>query len=431
MQLFNNDFLDLYEELSNLQEATDKYASYNFWDWARDSKISTYWFHEAFDEELTELGLMDIFNEEGMLKNNGTWGRIKSALETNPDSWAVKALKKMWVLQFKEGVTKSIEQLRRESEEEERAKRQAEFDAKAERDRLDREAKYAAAKEAWGILNEKLPSIQKLVDTIAGEFAAEKKAILIKDLETAVALETEIETVTKGVVERKSSTARTSLARLKSGTDAIKVSTTLNKLDERFPNARIFASVKEFLGETPQFRSGSDLVLEYISFTVDDIDEENIKSSLISLLNKIWETVNRKLNSLNSVQKQYDSVMTKVNAAKAAQAAADAGRPVDSKFISDILAAFNKGVHDANKAYDFYSDTTDGSAGAARAMATYEALVAAGTYLVNCNWRALADDKEIAAWRMTESLDDLHDALEKVFDAFDGIYPELTIEIVK
>lgn len=418
-------FEDLSEEIT---EAIDQRASYQFWDWAKDKKISTYWFHKAFDEELTAMGLMDIFNKEGMLKDKGTWGKIKNALETNPDSWAVKALRKMWVLQFKEGITKSIEQIDREREEAERAKRQAERAAKDEQDRLDREAKYAAAKEAWDILNEKLPSIQKLVDTVASEFAAEKKANLIKDLEAAVKLATELEAVTKGIVESRRSSARTYLARLNSSDTPIKVSTTLNELDKRLPSARIFVSIEEFFGERPYFMTGSDRVLEYTSFTVDDIDEENVRAELLSLLNKIWEIVNRKLNSLSGAQRRHDTVMTKVNAAKAAQAAADAGRPADPKFISDVIAVFDKGIHDAKKAYDFYSDTTDGSAGAAEAMATYETLIAAGIYLVNCNWRAVVGDKEIAAWRTTGSVDDLYDELHKVFRSFS---PKLTIEIVK
>jgi hypothetical protein len=62
------------------------------------------------------------------------------------------------------------------------------------------------------------------------------------------------------------------------------------------------------------------------------------------------------------------------------------------------------------------------------AMATYDTLIAAGTYLVNCNWRAVVGDKEIAAWRTTGSVDDLYDELHKVFRAFS---PKLTIEIIK
>lgn len=414
-----------------VNEAADINASINFWDLARDKKISTYWFHRAFDDELTELGLMDIFNEDGMLKNQGVWGRIKPVKEANPDSWAIKALNKMWWLQFKEGVTKSEEQIRqqirREREEAETAERRAAMAAKAERDRIAREAKYAAAKEDWDVLNEKLPSIQTLVTNIAEEFAAEKKAILIPDLETAIKLKAEIKAATKGIISFYDSTEEY-LAKLNSSDATIKVATTLNEPDMRWPYARIFVKVSEFFGETPGFSAGSKEARDYISFTVDNIDEETIKSEVLALLNDIWEVVSFRRNSLPRIQKQYDEVMTEANVAKAAQAAVDAGKPVDPNFISKILTQFKEGKKAAQKQADFYSDTTDGSAGAAYAMKASETLIVIGTYLINCNWRAVVNGKEIAAWRKTESLDNLEDELMKVFKAF---CPELMIEIIK
>jgi hypothetical protein len=423
----SNPLLEAFEELDKLNEASKIGASRTFWTYAKENKISTYWFHEAFDEELTELKLMDIFNEEGMLKNPGTWRSIKSALETNPDSWAVKALKKLWVLQFKEGATKSIEQKSREAEEERRAKKQAEYEAKKEQDRLAREAEYAAAKEDWDILNKQLPSIQALVNTIAEEFAAEKKAILVSDLEATLKLEAEIKTVTKGLEPLYDTTAGMYLHDLRSKADSIKVSTTLAELDKRFPNPRIFVKVQEFLGET-YFRFRNKQVFEYTSFTVDNIEEETVKSELLSLLNNIWEAVNSKRNDLKYRQRQHNEIMTKVNAAKAAQDAVDAGRPVDPSFVSNILAELARGKASAKKAYNFYSDTTDGSAGAAEAMAIHNTLVAIGTYLVNCNWRATVKGTEVAEWRMTDSVDELEDALEAAFDMFSQ---DLMIEIVK
>jgi len=410
-----------------VNEAADINASRNFWDLARDKKISTYWFHRAFDEELNELGLVDIFNEDGMLKNQGVWGRIKPVKEANPDSWAIKALNKMWWLQFKEGVTKSVEQARQEKEATDRAEREAARAAKEEQDRIAREAKYAAAKEAWEVLNEKLPSIQTLVANISEEFAREKKAILIPDLETAVKLKTEIKAATKGIISFYDST-EWYLARLNSSDTAIKMSATLEELDTRWPNPRIFVKVSEFFGETPGFRAGAKEAEDYTSFTVENIDEETIKSELFAMLNDIWEIVNIRHNSLPKIQKQYDEVMTKTNAAKAAQAAVDAGKPVDPNFISKILTRFEEGRKAAQKQYDFYSDTTDGSAGAAYAMEASNTVIDIGTYLINCNWRAIVNGKEIAAWRKTKSLDNLEDELIKVFKAF---CPELMIEVIK
>jgi hypothetical protein len=61
-------------------------------------------------------------------------------------------------------------------------------------------------------------------------------------------------------------------------------------------------------------------------------------------------------------------------------------------------------------------------------MQTYETLVSVGTYLVNCNWRATVNGREIASWRTTDSVKDLRDQLENTFDAFSS---DLNIEIVE
>jgi hypothetical protein len=57
-----------------------------------------------------------------------------------------------------------------------------------------------------------------------------------------------------------------------------------------------------------------------------------------------------------------------------------------------------------------------------------DTIVAAGIYLVNCNWRAVIGDTEIAIWRTTDSVENLEDALANTFDAFSR---DLTIEIIK
>lgn len=254
-----------------------------------------------------------------------------------------------------------------------------------------------------------------------------KKAILIPDLETAIKLKAEIKEVTRGIISFYDSTEEY-LARLNSSDEAIKISTTLEELDPHWPNPRIFVEILEFFEETPSFRVWSKEAKNYTSFTVENIDEETIKSELLSMLDNIWEVVNTRRNSLPEIQKQYDEIMAKTNAAKTAQAAVDAGKPVDPNFISKILTQFEEGRKAAQKQYDFYSDTTDGSAGAAYFMQASETVTAIGVYLINCNWRAIVNDKEIAAWRKTEGIDKLDDELVKVFEAF---CPELTIEIIK
>jgi hypothetical protein len=388
-------------------------------------------FHKAYDEELTKLGLMDIFNAEGLLINRGTYGRIKSELETNPKSSATRALKLLWILQFdKKLPVKSYAQW--EAEFSQRMDAAAEVAARKEAERKEKQqaeldARVAVAKDEWAILNEKLPTIKTLIETMAKEFAEEKKAEILPTLKTTVKLENEIEAATRGIVNFRGFSAVNAINRVNSNSYLVKVSVTLPEINEKdwHASARIKVSIDYFLGYSSHFKGG---VLDRISISVEKLDEENVKSMMLSLLNEVWESVKSSLDTSWSVQRQYDKIMPKVNAAKEAQAAADTGRPVDPKFISSILDEFKKGKQKAQKEYDFWSDSTDGSAGAAQAMATHESLVEIGVALVNCNWRAVIGDREIASWKMSDSVDSLRGELQEVFDAFS---PELTIEIIK
>ena len=75
-------------------------ASKKFWASAKIGKMEEDSFHTAFDEELKSLGLMDMFDARGVLAND--YGRIVKAKEANPESWAIKALGKLWALRYKE-----------------------------------------------------------------------------------------------------------------------------------------------------------------------------------------------------------------------------------------------------------------------------------------------------------------------------------------
>jgi hypothetical protein len=98
---FDSQLLEVFEELDKLQEdSANTEASKQFWAAAKRSEIDENAFHTAFDDELAELGLTDLFDKYGRLKNRGTYEQIKAAKEANPSSWAVKALNKLWVLSY-------------------------------------------------------------------------------------------------------------------------------------------------------------------------------------------------------------------------------------------------------------------------------------------------------------------------------------------
>ena len=79
-------------------------AGKKFWAAAKTNKIDEKSFHAAYDDELRDLGLMDVFTAEGALVNKSVYGKIKAAKEANPDSWAVKALSRLWALRYVENV---------------------------------------------------------------------------------------------------------------------------------------------------------------------------------------------------------------------------------------------------------------------------------------------------------------------------------------
>lgn len=425
--------MNWYDELSKLHEDRTFEASQRFWLAAKNSQLDDNSFHFAFDNELEELGLMDIFNTDGTLINSGVYSRIKAAKEANPDSWAVKALLKMWVLQFKDKV-KPESQIRREKAEAERAEREAKIAAAKAELEAKRAAEYEAAKKEWDILNENLSFVQDLINKTAKEYVAAKKAILKPNLEQELKLKTEIETATQGIVKIYDSSAASILSKLDKEDELIKVSVTLEELDPRYPYAVIRAEVRKFLTESPNFYYWDKSTEQHktashtLGFGSEDIKEAIVKSKVVALLNGIWKAVSSKLDNLTRMQKEHKVVMDKINTAKAAQSAVNAGSPVDPEFVSKILDELAQGRKAAKKAYDFYSDTQDGSSGAAAAMQTYETLVSVGTYLVNCNWRATVNGREIASWRTTDSVKDLRDQLETTFDAFSS---DLNIEIVE
>ena len=151
-------FLEAFEELDKLSEAatdpTKIAASKKFWASAKIGKMEEDAFHTAFDDELTELGLMDMFDANGVLANN--YGRIKKAAEANPESWAIKALGKLWALRYSKNRDWSVvmnNYFKSEKEEQEAKRKAAEEEEKR---KLEEQKKIRA---------EKLKKYQQLILT--------------------------------------------------------------------------------------------------------------------------------------------------------------------------------------------------------------------------------------------------------------------------
>jgi hypothetical protein len=119
--------------------AAKKAASKKFWSAAKyGNRMEEEAFHTAFDDELKELGMMDMFDERGILADD--YGRIKKAKEANPDSWALKALGTLWALRYKDLIYFK-------AEEEDQAKRHAEYERQEAEERAEKERKATEQRE--------------------------------------------------------------------------------------------------------------------------------------------------------------------------------------------------------------------------------------------------------------------------------------------
>jgi hypothetical protein len=173
--------IGFFESLSEeITEATDFRASKEFWSAAKIGSMDEDAFHKAFDQELTELGLMDMFDADGVLAND--YGRIAKAKEANPDSWAAKALGKLWALRYKD------QKLFR-SEKAKKAERDAELKAEAERIEAEKKKQMAEEKAARLEKNQELvlnaiakvdPEAIAEYEKVAGFKAAD--AVYLKDV---------------------------------------------------------------------------------------------------------------------------------------------------------------------------------------------------------------------------------------------------------
>ena len=88
----------------------DKKLSKLFWQLAKKEfkdvnkkywyQLSVEAFHKGFDAKLPSDLLKDIFNDDGLLKDKDTYGKIKEAVDSHPNNYDYLALMSFWGMQF-------------------------------------------------------------------------------------------------------------------------------------------------------------------------------------------------------------------------------------------------------------------------------------------------------------------------------------------
>ena len=398
-------------EIYDLLEWGEYGASSQFWSEAKAGRLDSSSFWAAYSSDLRKLGLLDLFDTDYKeLKEKSSYGRIKKAAEENPDSWAVKALLKMWVLQFKDGVKSDI-RIEREEDEQKLADKKAEL----------------AGVEA------QLPEFEKVFREVGNRILSKVADECNRLMRTNNELINKIKEISHGFVK-----AQSFIAKEIKDTDLFEMNFKYYGPTMSDLTGTIYISFEKVFGESVDYHwasrvgsSGYNILqkrFDIEGMTLDKIKEE-AKKAFTDLVSIIKPQVGN-ISSTELIKTTYDKTVKIIEDSKKAQAAVNAGRPVDPDFIAEVLAVLKNGLKKANAEYDSWAswEYDDGDSGAAFALEKSRTIKAAAAYLFNCNWRSYVNDREIAIWRTTDSEEALKDALS---DTFDAISQDLNIEIIK
>ena len=323
-------------EIYDLLEWGEYGASSQFWSEAKAGRLDSTSFWNAYSSELRKLGLLDLFDTEYKeLKQKSSYGRIKKAAEENPDSWAVKALLKVWVLQFKNGVKSNIRIEKEEGEQ-----------------------RLAAKKAELAGVEAQLPEFEKIFkeagNRILGEAAAECNK-LIKVNNDLIA---KIKEISHGFVEAKSF-----IAKEIKDTDLFEMTFVYDGPTITDLTGKIYISFKEVFGEDVRYYwssrlrgAGYNILQKHFDIegmTVDKIRKEAEKT-FTDLVAIIKPQVGN-ISQTELIKATYDKTVKTIEDGKKAQAAVNAGRPVDPDFIAEILAVLKNGLKKAGDEFDSWA----------------------------------------------------------------------------
>ena len=398
-------------EIYDLLEWGEYSDSSQFWSEAKAGRLDGSSFWAAYSSELRRLGLLDLIDiNYKELKEKSSYGRIKKAAEENPDSWAVKALLKMWVLQFKNGVKSDI-RIEREEDEQKLADKKAEL----------------AGVEA------QLPEFEKVFREVGNRILGEAANECNKLIKVNNELINKIKEISHGFVR-----AQSFIAKEIKDTNLFEMEFNYYGPTMSDLTGTIYISFETVFGESVKYhwssiidRTGYDFIHKRIDIegmTVDKIREEAEKV-FTGLAAAIKPQVGN-ISHTELIKTTYDKTVKTIEDSKKAQAAVNAGKPVDPDFIAEVLAVLKNGLKKANAEYASWAGWRydDGDSGAAFANEKYKTIQAAAVYLFNCNWCSYVNNRKIAVWRVTDSKEALEDALSATFDA---VSQDLNIEIIK
>ena len=398
-------------EIYDLLEWGEYSDSSQFWSEAKAGRLDGSSFWAAYSSELRRLGLLDLIDANYKeLKEKSSYGRIKKAAEENPDSWAVKALLKMWVLQFKDGVKSDI-RIEREEDEQKLADKKAEL----------------ANVEA------QLPEFEKIFREVGNRILSEAAAECNKLMRTNNELINKIKEISHDFVK-----AQSFIAKEIKDTNLFEMEFNYYGPTMSDLTGTIYISFEKVFGESVKYhwssridRTGYDFIHKRID--IEGMTTDKIREEAEKVFTGLAAAIKPHIGNISHtelIKTTYDKTVKTIEDSKKAQAAVNAGKPVDPDFIAEVLAVLKNGLKKANAEYASWAGWRydDGDSGAAFANEKYKTIQAAAVYLFNCNWCSYVNNRKIAVWRVTDSKEALEDALSATFDA---VSQDLNIEIIK
>ena len=319
-------------EIYDLLEWGEYSDSSQFWSEAKAGRLDGTSFWRAYASELRRLGLLDLIDiNYKELKEKGSYGRIKKATEEHPDSWAVKALLKMWVLQFKNGVKSDI---RIEQEEDEQ--------------------KLADKKAELANVEAQLPEFEKVFREVGNRILGEAAAECNKLMRTNNELINKIKEISHGFVR-----AQSFIAKEIKDTNLFEMEFNYYGPTMSDLTGTIYISFETVFGESVKYhwssiidRTGYDFIHKRIDIegmTTDKIREEAEK--VFTGLATVIKPQVGNISHTELIKTTYDKTVKTIEDSKKAQAAVNAGKPVDPDFIAEVLAVLKNGLKKANAEY--------------------------------------------------------------------------------
>lgn len=323
-------------EIYDLLEWGEYGASSQFWSEAKAGRLDSTSFWNAYSSELRKLGLLDLFDTEYKeLKEKSSYGRIKKAAEENPDSWAVKALLKVWVLQFKNGVKSNIRIEKEEGEQ-----------------------KLATKKAELAGVEAQLPEFEKVFREVGNRILGEAAAECNKLIKVNNDLITKIKEISHGFVEAKSFIAKeikdTDLFEMNFGYDG---PTALDL------TGTIYIRFEKVFGESVDYHwlgriHGAGYNVLQKRFDIEGMTVDKIRKEAEKTFTDLATVIKPQVGNISQtelIKATYDKTVKIIEDSKKAQAAVNAGRPVDPDFIAEVLAVFKNGSKKASDEYDSWA----------------------------------------------------------------------------